>query len=481
MRSVDLEFDSSGKNKAILVIAWLLCAEIALAKPLSEVSEKMSQLLAASQVKKKEISATVVLMDAGKKVKLWSLNEKTLRVPASVTKILTAGAVLDQFSTTHQFVTRLFVKPQDKKGAILSGDLYLKGGGDPSFVSEKMWFLVNELRRSGIKKVQGDLVVDDTLFDRDLYPGRRQGRVDRAYDAPISAMSFNWNSVNVFVRASSKNQSVNVTIDPPNDYIELKNLAKTTTKNRLSVSRKRLKNHDVITVSGTKKVNSEESVSYKSISYPSLWTGYNLKTFLQQQGIDVAGKIKVGKVPPEAEEVAVSKSKPLSLIVADLMKFSNNYVAEMLTKQLSLETAAVGNLEGGMKKIRQFFSSIVGEKSNFRLENSSGLTTLNKMTTEQITQVLVELLGRFDLSAEFVNSLPIAGVDGTLKNRMRGTRAEEWVRAKTGLLSGVAGLAGYAGRRDGVVVSFAFIYNGKHGDEWKAKQLFDRWAIELAR
>lgn len=435
-----------------------------------------------SSVSREQLSVLVLAHEGKDDVEVFGVQADRPRIPASLTKIFTAATVLKKLAPNHQFLTELYgSKAVD---GVMTGPLYLKGGGDPSFVSENMWFLANEFVRHGVTEVKGGIVVDDTLFDDDLFPSRGSKRVDRAYDAPIGAMSFNWNAVNVFLRPGpKKDAAIRVLSDPENEYIMLKNVAKTSEKKfDIAVSRGEIGNRDQIVVSGEMPFSAAEKVYYKSVSNPALWSGYNLKSFLAQRGVRVEGEIRTGKVPANADLMAQSKSKPLSLIVADLMKFSNNYVAEMLVKYLSLSPKnTVGNLPAGMEEIRDFMVALGYKRGDFVLENASGLTTENQVSVEQIVKALVFLRKRFDLIPEFMASLPIAGIDGTLKNRMSGTEAERWIRAKTGLLSGVVGLGGYAGRSDGVVLSFAFLYNGKKGHEDKVRDLFDRMAVELVR
>lgn len=462
------------RKSYLFKVLFLFLAFDAVSKENKGVVYFLEKKIMEQKISSKDVSAYITIEKNGKTHEVWKHHEKKMRIPASVTKILTAGTVLDKFSPTHEFLTQIYIDKSKRNKSLYKGNLYLKGGADPSFVSENMWFLVNEFKRTGIKKITGDLYVDDTIFDRDLFPQRGKGRVDRAYDAPIGGMSFNWNSVNVFVR--NENGKPTVIVDPENTYIKLDANVKSGRKTDLNISRKRGKDHDRIVARGIFAKNADERVNYKNISNPSLWSGHQLKSFLKQRGITLLGKVKRKKMPTGFNLVAEAKSKPLALIVADLMKFSNNYVAEMLTKHLSIRDGKQGNLPEGVEVIRQFVRSSGAYQKGFHLENASGLTRENKVSAEQIGKFLNYLRSRFDLAPEFINSLPIAGVDGTLRRRMKNKTTKRWVRAKTGHLSGVTSLAGYAGRRDGVVLTFSFIYNGKNETRPNAQKLFDQWA-----
>lgn len=405
-------------------------------------------------------SLSVSVFKKGKEIVDINANKKL--IPASVTKLFTALAVLEHIPPGTKFSTRLVSTAKVEDGQ-LKGDLYLVGGGDSGFVSETMWYLVNVFKREGIKTIEGDIVVDDSLFDDKRFDeSREDARVDRAYDAPVGAMSLNWNAVNVFLRPGEKiGDPARVFIDPVNEYITLKAELTTAKKSDFNVSRQRdTEGRDQIIVRGKIDNESKEVVSYKGITDPIAWTGANLKEFLSQRGISVKGKTRSGKAPAGSKLLAEAPSKPIEQLLADMNKFSSNYVAEMLTKQLGAYNEVQGNLATGLDFIRESVRKAGVSDQEFEIYNPSGLTRDNKFSSRALVKVLEKVRRDFRLFPEFVSSLPIAGVDGTLKNRMKNERAQRWVRAKTGLLTGVASLAGYIGMEDGEVLSFAFIYNG---------------------
>lgn len=452
---------------------------------LEDVQKEFQTLTKKFDVQAKDVGIYATV-GVGKDLKvLLDVNGNKVMIPASITKIATASAILAHFSPGHKFKTQLLTSGEIKDG-VLKGNLYLKGGGDPSFVSENMWYLVNAFTRSNIKKIEGDLVVDDSLFDKVRFDSSRQKeRVDRAYDAPVGAMSFNWNSVNIFVRSNGKGNGATVFADPENDYIRLVNKAKTSggSENKLFVDREDDKKFsgDVIQVAGTIGQGLKEVVIFKNITQPDLWAGANLKSFLAQRGIELTGTVKNGVTPEKADLVADSDSKAIEQIVADMNKFSNNYVAEMLTKNLgTVKKTKDASLSDGMLLINEHVQSLGVPADQFQLESPSGLTRENKMSSFAMWKVLEHLHDDFRVQPEFLTSLPIAGVDGTLKKRMKNSPAERWVRAKTGYLTNVVSLAGYAGIADGRVITFSFIYNGST-DETKIRAFFDNLLIFLVK
>lgn len=442
-------------------------------------SKNIERIVSRSGLKKSNLG---IVIQTSQGNSIFEVNPDTKRIPASITKLFTSAAVLDGFGPSHKFVTEIWTHGTVKNGR-LSGDLYLKGLGDPSFVSEKMWFLVNEFTRTGIKEVTGNLIVDDTYFDAVRFdPGRMPNRGDRAYDAPVGAMSFNWNSTTVHVRPTVVNSKVSVWINPPNEFVRVSNTATTSRrKSSLQVVRAEASGYNEIRVSGSLRAGAKEKTVYKNITNPPLYSGANLKEFLAQRGIEIEGKVKLGTVPSKALLVAQVEGEPVGDLISSLNKFSNNYVAEMLAKNLGkLNDSGPGTMAKGLASIRRYIEKTTGSGSkDFNLSNVSGLTRKNLFTPRQFLSLLTGLKSNFQIYPEFVRSLPISGKDGTLKSRLKDVAG--LIRAKTGLLNGVVSLAGYAeNRKTNEIVSFVFMYNGsaKTSSVWN---LFDNLARELVQ
>jgi D-alanyl-D-alanine carboxypeptidase/D-alanyl-D-alanine-endopeptidase (penicillin-binding protein 4) len=459
------------------------CLVLMTAFPLwaDEKYEKLfSEQLKKHKVDRQYVGALVSSGEGESSKMMISVNPNKKMTPASITKILTSSAVLDNFLPGTKFKTQIILDQKPTKSEI-KGPIYLKGGGDPSFVSENMWFLVNSFKRNGVESIDGDVIVDDSLFDSVRYDDSREStRVDRAYDAPVGAMSFNWNSVNVFVRPGKKGEKASVFLDPDNSYSKLENKTKTIAGEKVSIEVHRKANgqQDVLVVEGSIGDKANENVTFKNITHPDLWSGHQLKAFLAQRGISVHGGVKSGVAPVTGYVAAEYESKPVEDILVDMNKFSNNYVAEMLTKNLGLKKKQPATIEAGMDMIREHLQRLGIESKDVDLVNPSGLTRENKVTPEAFWKVLRHLREDFRVQPEFLRSLPIAGIDGTLKKRMKGSGAERWVRAKTGFINGVVALAGYAGLKGGTSLTFVFIYNGPQ-DEAKVRQFYDDVLIDL--
>lgn len=443
---------------------------------------RLESAIAKAKFKAGELGVWVGLNESKSTQTVYRLNDEAAMIPASLSKLATLGAALKTLQPGYKFQTQLAADAKLENG-VLRGPIYLVGGGDPSFVSENMWFLVNELTRAGVSEIAGDIVVDDSRFDQIRFgDDRQEERVDRAYDAPVGAMSFNWNSVNVYFRPGEKvGAPLKVFADVASSYIKVKNTTRTVESGKgknLNVERVRQSNAigDLVIAGGTMAIDQPEVVIYKNISQPDIWAGYGLAEFVAQRGIKFSGVVRAGLKPKTARALATSESKPLSQIVADMAKWSNNYVAEMLVKALAAESGEQpATMATGLVQVRKFLQNIGFKQDQFIFENAAGFTRKNRFSAKQLGLLLEHVRQDFSFFPEYLAALPIAGVDGTLRKRMLESPARRWVRAKTGLLNGVVGLAGYAGRSDGTVLTFTFLYNGA-GREDRARALFDELA-----
>ncbi len=393
-------------------------------------------------------------------------------IPASATKILTGVTALDLLGADTKFKTSLHINGEN---------LCLKGGGDPSFVSESMWSLVNQFLRKTEKRSFNKVIVDESYFDTIQYPASRPNkRTDRAYDAPISALSFNWNSANIHIKPNSKNASpLKVFVDPISNYLKTKSTAKTTAgfRNSLGVSRK----ENTITVTGSLGIKNKEKTFYKNILEPALWAGHNLMSFAKQRNINFTEGVQKGICAGAA--IAEYSDSDVKKNVAAMLKYSNNFAAEMLAKHISkkLNPSLNGEIKYGVEAIHKHLKNKFNFNSSLNyINNPSGYSRENKITPESLGQLLGRVQRNFSIYPEFLSALPVGGIDGTLKTRQRSKNTKGKVRAKTGLLNGVNALAGYLENKNGEVIKFVFFYNGSNKMNGHARDLFDQILIDLA-
>ncbi|MBC6415434.1 MAG: D-alanyl-D-alanine carboxypeptidase/D-alanyl-D-alanine-endopeptidase [Bdellovibrionales bacterium] len=404
---------------------------------------------------------------------IYSLHADKLFIPASLAKIPTLLSLYHFYPLSYTFKTSFISSSLVEKG-ILKGDLILKGGGDSSFTSESLWKLVNVLTRSNLKQVEGHLLIDSSLYqtETDLEES------ERSYLAPSGASSFNWNSVAFYIRPGTKlKDPAFVYANPQNLYIEVLNKVKTGTKNKIVIKRKKLfKNKEVFEIRGEIDLKETEIVKYRSIKKPALWLGYNALAFLKQRGIQISKGVKEGSCQSSCFVLAEWKSRAFPFHSYNMMKYSSNFVTRMLVSHLPLlEGAKKGDLDLGMKKIQTYLN-----QKGFRdltLEEPSGLSRNNKLSPRDIKKSLLLIENQY-YKPEFLSSYPLARGEGTLEKRFENLPPKSFVRAKTGSLSGVLGLAGWAGSETKQYV-FVFIFNGSPEKMQKAKDLFDETLLLL--
>ena len=273
-----------------IVLISIFC-QINSAKASLSIYQKIKKLILSSGFKQIEVG---IWLRTLKGEKIFKLNDDKKFIPASLSKILTTAATLDNFPTNHKFLTILSTDGQIKNH-VLHGSLYIQGFGNPSFVSEDMWKFVNDFKRLNINTINGDLILDSSYFSNSKFK-REEQRVERAYDAPIGALSFNWNSINIYIKPSNQtNKPAIIALDPENEYTQIENHVVTVKKNeRLKIKIKKIikNNKEYIQVFGTIPKEHKEIVKYRKIHDPALWFGYNFKSFLKQRNIALKGNIK---------------------------------------------------------------------------------------------------------------------------------------------------------------------------------------------
>lgn len=207
----------------------------------------------------------------------------------------------------------------------------------------------------------------------------------------------------------------------------------------------------------------------------ALACGHLLKTALMEKGVSVRGKVVPGTVSSEAHSVAKHLSPPLADILKLMNKPSDNWIAELVFKTIGAEVMGEpGTWKKGRDAVTGFLAEIMDEPPRHRFVDGSGLSRYNLLNAELLTRLLVHIYHNFEVMPEFLSSLPIAGVDGTLKNRMQGVSAEKVLRAKTGTLSGVSALAGYTVTADDEVFAFGILISHYVGPARLARGIQDK-------
>jgi len=392
---------------------------------------------------------------------LASMNADTPRSPASTAKLITTFAGLDLLGPAYTWHTRAWLRGE-LKGGVLYGDLILQGGGDPYMTLERWWSFVHLLRGKGLKTIRGDIVVDHTAFAlAPQDPGAFDGRPNRAYNARPDALMVNFQSIEfrVVPNASTRTVDVVATPAPPNLAIE----------NRIRFATGPCSAHaarvdfevaseqwDRVVFTGALSPEcAERSISRVLLSAP----GYAFGTFVElwrELGGEFSGKLRIEATAPEAQLFMNFDSLSLGEIVRLTNKFSNNLMARHLLLTLGEERyGAPATPDKGVQAIVAWGHERQLALQDVDIDNGSGLSRATRISALQMAKVLCAAY-RSPYAPEFMASLPLAGIDGTLKSRMLDTPLGS-VRLKTGHLDGVSGVAGYVTTHTGktlVLVSF---------------------------
>lgn len=408
------------------------------------------------------VSVQVVDLDTGRV--LMEKNPDLPLVPASTMKVVTSAAALQALNPDFTFRTEALV---EKAPGSSVGNLFLKGYGDPYLVSEELYALTRAVKEKGLEEIRGDIVVDDSYFVPGIPLDENEKLGHRAYHAPYGALSLNFNSVKIVIHPGERpGKPARVVIDPMSEYVTVKADIKTVKGARpcqATISKETTgEDREMITLEGEIGVQSPSKGRYVNVASPSLYTGEVFKEFLLREGIRVTGRVIRGKVPPSAVLFEEFNSRPLGVIVYWLNKFSNNFMAEQISMALGAKVLGPpGTREKGLSVIRKYLLSCGVKEDCFALSEASGLSRNNRLSASALVKVLLTAARDFSYSAEFMASLGVAGVDGTLKEKLTDPVAKRKIRGKTGTLRGVNALTGYGVSRDGKRFAFAVLANSQ--------------------
>jgi serine-type D-Ala-D-Ala carboxypeptidase/endopeptidase (penicillin-binding protein 4) len=410
--------------------------------------------------------AGILVADVATGKVVYAKDADVLLNPASNVKLFTSAAALARLGPEYRFSTEFLVEPGPAPG-LAPRTLYVRGKGDPSIVTERLWGITGDLQHLGLDRI-GDLVVDDSWFDAQrVGPGYDQEGGDKAYLAPTGALSLNFNTVAVHVGPGErKGAKGRVALEPACDHLEVENRTTTVAANgrrRVTVTSSWAGGRQRIVVEGRLPLGSRPHAMWRRIDEPALYFGSALKRLLELRGVKV-GKVRAGATPEGARLVYVSESEALAEIVRKLNKTSNNFTAEQLVKALGAEAkGAPGSWPKGIAAIEDFLADAGIPRGAYVMKNGSGLNDTNRFSARQVVTLLRHVYGRFPLAAEYLASLPVAGRDGTIRWRMEGTEAQGRLRAKTGTLENVTSLSGYVETAAHQTLAFSVLVNDYPG------------------
>jgi serine-type D-Ala-D-Ala carboxypeptidase/endopeptidase (penicillin-binding protein 4) len=423
----------------------------------------------------------------------YKRNEDKLVTPASNNKLFTTAAGLIALGSDFRYETPVYALGEID-GSILKGDLIVQGSGDPTFsgrfYNNDMFGVFNKwadsLLNIGIDEISGNIIGDDNSFeDKGLGNGWSWDYESFWYAAPSGALSFNDNCIDITVVYDKREENAVVKVIPSTRYVIVMNNVNAVPADSItSIDVYRERGTNVITVFGTLRQN-DTVKTYCTINNPTQYTTVVFKDILERRGITVRGyamdidDISVSPDYSKLQRLFTHYSVPLRDIVKVINKNSHNLYAEQLLKTIGLEVKNFGSYENGVEATKEILEDMGINPESIIIADGSGLSRLNMVTPRQITTLLTYMYNHGQY-VPFYNSLPVAGVDGTLANRMKNTRAEGRIRAKSGFLGFARSLSGYAITADNEPVVFSIIANNFNVPVKLAENLQDLVCLRLA-
>ncbi len=428
--------------------------------------DRIRETLAAQHLPAESLSFIVVDVDTGRVLTGQKID--TPRSPASTIKLLTTFASLDVLGPAFTWHTRALLRGPLKDG-VLDGDLILEGGGDPYLTLERWWSFARQLRTLGLKTIHGDIVIDNHAFalpDQD--PGAFDGRPHRAYNVVPDALMVNFQSVEFHVVPNAQHRRIDVVADPAPVNLTIDNRIRFV-EGRCSNSANQV-NFDVmddawdrVSFTGALAERCAPEDLTRVLLKPAEYAFGTFVSLWHQLDGDFGGGLRIEAAPADARLFLDFDSLTLGEIVRLTNKFSSNLMARHLLLTLGEERfGAPATLEKGSAALEEWGRAKGIDVAAMDIDNGSGLSRRTQVTVANMANLL-RLAYHSPYAPEFIASLPLAGVDGTLRSRMKGIPGGA-VRLKTGHLDGVSGIAGFVTARSGKTYAVVSLINDARVD-----------------
>ena len=407
------------------------------------------------------IAVSAYDLTAGEPV--YNLNEKRLLTPASNMKLLTSAAGLIFLGPKYNFITSVRYTGNIVNNT-LYGDVYVIGNFDPDFSTTDLDRFIRDFQRFGIEEIQGNLYGDVSAKDSVQWGWGWMWDDDPSTDAPyLSALNINSNSINICVTGSTLGEKANVTSNPETGYIRIINNTITSPlEQHVGITRDWRNRKNDIYVYGSilpPEISGNDTVlSRVNIYRPDLYFLTLLKEKLKENGIELVGKTGLLKTPSTSKWLSVY-GRPYDSVMYYMNKHSDNLSAEMVLYSLaeSFDSTPVSAAEG-IRVIDSLLTLSGVGKYEYVIADGSGVSRYNLLSADIILSVLKFVYYNYqNLFELYFNSLPVAGLDGTLADRMVDSPAQGNVHAKTGTLQGVSCLSGYVKGRNNHLIAFSIL------------------------
>lgn len=426
---------------------------------LAELPEPVAARLQAAKLPESALSALVMPLDGGP-ARLRHQAELPVN-PASTIKLLTTLAALETLGPTFAWRTGFYTDGV-QQGDTLHGHLYLKGGGDPRLTYERVWQLLRELRNLGLRRIDGDLVLDRSYFQ---LPASEDGDFDeqpeRAYNVAPDALLMNFKALRFDMESDA--HGVQVRVEPALAGIRAGSVQRVRAGDCASWSRGWARPQISSLSDGGLDVQLQGSFPpdcrasrYLGVLSAPDFASQLTRSLWAELGGEIVGSTREASVPPEARLLAEQLSAPLAEQIRDVNKLSNNTMARAILLTLGAERPQAGldSQAAGQAAVHAWLASQALHFPELVLENGAGLSRSARISAEHLGQLL--LAGqRSAFAPEFLASLPIVGLDGTMRRRLNNSEVAGRARIKTGTLNDVKAIAGYlrdSAGRDWIVV-----------------------------
>lgn len=439
------------------LVCGALAAVLALVSPTSSAQSDLPTLIKKimSAHRLPESSLSVYVQAVGEHKPLLALNADWPRNPASTIKILTTLAALDTLGPAYTWRTRAYLDGDLSNGR-LNGNLVVQGGGDPFMVVERWWAFVDGLRRNGLTDIGGDFVIDDSYFDvKASDPGAFDGQGFRTYNVLPNALLVSFQTVRFFFQADRANGAVQITTNPRPANLRIDNQLKLG-KGHCGGYQRGIRfdvpsaaSADAVTFSGSFPAACGTYEMSRAVLTAPQYAYGTFKTLWEETGGSLKGTVRVAEAVPEAEVFYELPSLPLAEIISRINKYSSNVMSRQLLLTLAADQMGPpGTVENGRRLVQQWIRAKNLKFPELILDNGSGLSRKTRIAARSLGDLLLTAY-EGPYMPEFMASLPLAGMDGTMRRRFRGDSMEGRLRIKTGRLDDTSAIAGYVLARSG--------------------------------
>jgi len=445
----------------LTMVALLLSAATPGAGAQGTFPAPVAQALAAARIPAASVSAFVQEVGAGRSE--LSVNAGAAMNPASVMKLVTTYAALDLLGPAYRWKTEAYTSAPVREG-VLEGDLVLKGYGDPKLDLEAFWVLLRALRGKGLREIRGDLVLDRSHFAPAAGDaGRFDGDTYRPYNVLPDALLVNFKSLRFTFLPEPAQGSVRLYVEPRPPALEVVNVLRLVEgacpqgqafRDMLGATFEPARQRALF--SGRYPASCGEKDLNVALLEPNDQIAGMMRQFWAEMGGTWTGAAREGPVPPGALLLHAMDSAPLAEIVRDTNKFSNNIMARHIYLTLGAESAGPpADAAKAASAVKAWIARKKISAPEIVLENGSGLSRIERISAANLA-ALLQAAWRGPVMSEFIASLPVAAVDGTMRRRLKGEGIAGQAHIKTGLLADVRAMAGYVldrtGRRHVVVM-----------------------------